>query len=180
MSYNGVGLQTARGSATSGHVSKNASYIKPSFVREKVNGGQGQRSVRRAHPHRTQQVNPEIMEHNFKRQIEVELMELRVQLEDGGLSEAAIELRIQKEREIMLDKAAARGGFGSEKQHALISSSSSSSSRGGKKRTQGQMEEEEERERVRTPMKKAVLLHGVDGVKLTPESLQCRAQLSQQ
>ena len=71
-----VGLSTPRGSGTSGYVQRNLSYLKP---RDRV----------APYPedipkHRQRKPDPDILEHERKRKIEVKAFELRDQLEDEG------------------------------------------------------------------------------------------------
>ena len=42
MSYNGIGLTTPRGSATSGHVQRNLSHLRPDFYRSKLSANSGE------------------------------------------------------------------------------------------------------------------------------------------
>ena len=102
--YNGIGLASVRGSATSGHVQGNKSYVRPSSTRYRVK--ENFRSNRQHHGedrnkiHRKKKKNNiEIMEHEQKRQFEIEMLELRDKLEDDGrFTEQEIESRICRER----------------------------------------------------------------------------------
>ena len=77
MSYNGIGLSTPRGSGTNGYVQRSLANVK-----------------RRQTPYsrddydkpitKTRKPNPEIMEHNRKREIEVQCLELQDKLEEQG------------------------------------------------------------------------------------------------
>lgn len=74
--YNGVGLLTARGSGTSGHVQTNKFNLRrappPKFNTDKPKAP-------------TQQgPNQDILLHNRKREIELKLLELRDELEEKG------------------------------------------------------------------------------------------------
>lgn len=73
-----VGLSTPRGSGTSGYVQKNRSLLKP---REKA--APYPQDWEKA-KHRPRQPDPEILEHERKREIEVKVLELRDKLEDEG------------------------------------------------------------------------------------------------
>ncbi|ODQ79706.1 hypothetical protein BABINDRAFT_161419 [Babjeviella inositovora NRRL Y-12698] len=97
MSYNGIGLQTAKGSATNGHVQRNISSIKASH---KEDASQGHYSKRRIHEAasgaRSRNVtqssvnyslSTEILDHEKKREIEVKCAELRDRLEDDDGNE---------------------------------------------------------------------------------------------
>jgi hypothetical protein len=72
-----VGLSTPRGSGTSGYVQRNLSYLKPRDRPAPYNPDDYQK-------YRQREPDPEILEHERKRAIEVEVFELRDQLEDEG------------------------------------------------------------------------------------------------
>jgi len=74
--YNGVGVKTARGTGTSGHVSRNLGSLRP--VRHDV------RKLKefRERESQVREPDPAILHHNALRQIEVQLLELRDKLED--------------------------------------------------------------------------------------------------
>ena len=93
--YNGVGVATARGTGTSGYVQRNLSAIKPTTTREwKVQ----RKAVARSPP---EERDPWLAQHKAKRQIEVELLKLRHDLEDEGLVPAQIEDAIRSQRHRM-------------------------------------------------------------------------------
>ena len=79
--YNGIGLNTARGSGTNGYVQRNFAAIKNR--REKV---EYKTDVDLARLDRSlnKQPNKEILEHQWKRGIEVKCIELQDQLEEQG------------------------------------------------------------------------------------------------
>jgi len=100
--YNGIGLQTARGSGTNGYVQTNKFFIKP-----RSTGGPGG-------PHRPplhdaaggdggglggmRKPNRDILEHDRKRQVELKLLVLRDALEEQGYTEDEIEERVEEAR----------------------------------------------------------------------------------
>ena len=104
--YNGIGLQTPRGSGTSGYVSANKFKLQrrhaPVMTKEFAEG-QGMGGV-------TKKANKELLEHERKRQIELKLLELRDLLEDQGFPEDEIlaqqqEVRAQLEEESLAAQA---------------------------------------------------------------------------
>ncbi|AQK59580.1 Cwf21 [Zea mays] len=111
--YNGIGLQTARGSGTNGYVQTNKFFIKP---RSTSGGGPGG-------PHRPplpdatgadggglggmRKPNKEILEHDRKRQVELNLLVLRDALEEQGYTEDEIEERVEEARKAAEAEAAA-------------------------------------------------------------------------
>ena len=104
MSYNGIGLQSAKGSSTSGHIQsslaknegdkfKNYSKRKQDLV--KVGKQAGKKGV--------PVLDKSIVEHLSKRDIEVKVSELRDRLEeDDGLDDVQIDARCGQLREKLL------------------------------------------------------------------------------
>ncbi|KIV98940.1 uncharacterized protein PV09_09326 [Verruconis gallopava] len=71
-----VGLSTPRGSGTSGYVQRNLSNLKPRDQADPYNLDDRK--------HRQRKPDPEILEHERRRKIEVEVFELRDKLEEEG------------------------------------------------------------------------------------------------
>ncbi|KAI8809316.1 cwf21 domain-containing protein [Cladochytrium replicatum] len=99
--YNGIGLSTTRGSGTNGYVQRNLSTLRSQpqrveFSRDEKKGSE--RSFTERKP------DPDILLHNKKRQIEVQCLELRDELEGQGLSESEIEDRIESLRTRLLNE----------------------------------------------------------------------------
>jgi len=91
--YNGIGLSTPRGSATSGYVTKNLTYIKPEFFRNKLSARSGHYEGAEDAKRRTKG-NEEILRHNEKRAIEAKLFELQEVLLEQGLTDEEIETKL--------------------------------------------------------------------------------------
>jgi serine/arginine repetitive matrix protein 2 len=92
--FAGVGLLSVRGSGTSGHVQTNKFNLRgpaASTYRSDRDQGDGKPN------HRTP--NDAILEHNRKREIEIQVEQLRDQLEEDGLGEEEIERRLTEYRE---------------------------------------------------------------------------------
>ena len=91
--YNGVGVRTARGTGTSGHVSRNAGALRPR--RDDI------RRLKEIREKQTvsREVDPGIIHHNALREIEVRLVELSEKLEEEGLSELEIAKMVSKRRQ---------------------------------------------------------------------------------
>eukprot|EP00977_Amphora_coffeiformis_P019005 scaffold6844_cov173-Amphora_coffeaeformis.AAC.6 len=90
--YNGIGLRTVRGTATSGHVQANRGHVSASRQRRVWSQNQGTASAKPYQPIQAAarlQGNAEIQFHAAKRQVENDLLLLREELEDDeeGLSE---------------------------------------------------------------------------------------------
>ena len=78
--YNGIGVQTAKGTGTSGHVMKSLGQLRP-FRGEVRRMKEGRVSFRATH-----EPDPGVIEHNNLRRIEVSLAEYREKLEDEYVS----------------------------------------------------------------------------------------------
>ncbi|WFD42671.1 RNA-splicing factor [Malassezia psittaci] len=86
--YNGIGLQTARGSGTNGYVQRNLSNLKP-------------RDTPRIQPEssgRSLEPDPKILQHDQKRKVELECVKLRDELEEQNIPEEQIEAKIRNLR----------------------------------------------------------------------------------
>jgi serine/arginine repetitive matrix protein 2 len=108
--YNGIGLQTARGSGTNGYVQTNKFFIRPRTggppkapFPSYDDGGAGAGGLGGM-----RKPNKEILEHDRKRQVELRLVLLRDTLEDQGYTEGEIEDRVEEaRREAEIEAAAA-------------------------------------------------------------------------
>lgn len=106
--YNGIGLQTARGSGTNGYVQSNKFFVRSHNATKPFGGGAPppgptiSGGVRKP--------NKEILEHDRKRQIEVKLLVLRETLEERGYTEQEIEERIGETRKGLEAEAEAEKG----------------------------------------------------------------------
>ena len=103
--YNGVGLTTTRGSGSSGHVQTN----KFNF-RRRDHGGQ-RRNAESNPTTRSSKANEDILDHERKRKIELEVFKLRDDLEEEGkLSEEQIEEQVAQLRAKLESEAAKNKG----------------------------------------------------------------------
>ncbi|CAA3010782.1 serine/arginine repetitive matrix protein 2 [Olea europaea var. sylvestris] len=95
--YNGIGLQTARGSGTNGYIQANKFFIRPKtnkVVTDSSKGfeiGQGTAGV-------TGKANKEILEHDRKRKIELKLLVLEEKLSDQGYTDAEVAEKLDEAR----------------------------------------------------------------------------------
>lgn len=108
MSYNGVGLQTPRGSGTSGYVQKNVVTKRLEGFREKRARDEAEtlrRETKQKMEEARRSAGKEVKEHLDKRRIEVECMELRDTLEDKDVAEIEIEKQVQALRKKLLAEA---------------------------------------------------------------------------
>ncbi|KAJ3176133.1 hypothetical protein HDU87_005510 [Geranomyces variabilis] len=96
MSYNGIGLSTARGSGTNGYVQRNLSTLRP---RERTRDNQPIDD----RPPPMRKANKEILDHAKKRQIELQCAVLQDDLEArGDVSEDEIDAQVDKLRQELL------------------------------------------------------------------------------
>ncbi|TIA75321.1 hypothetical protein E3P91_00470 [Wallemia ichthyophaga] len=93
--YNGIGLHSARGSGTNGYIQRNLAYIKP---REQQSTYKEEISARGRSPDRS------ILEHDQKRKIELEIIQLQDELEDKGIPESEIESKCSELRHELLNR----------------------------------------------------------------------------
>mmetsp|Transcript_20513 Transcript_20513/g.30454 ORF Transcript_20513/g.30454 Transcript_20513/m.30454 type:complete len:291 (-) Transcript_20513:22-894(-) len=106
--YNGIGLSSVRGSATSGHVQANRSHVRDAQRRRQQArnlNSSSKKSTSIVSSAARNEGNREIQTHQAKREIENELLLLREDMEEAGqLSPAEIDERIHAERQRLLNR----------------------------------------------------------------------------
>ncbi|KAL3777070.1 hypothetical protein ACHAWO_011636 [Cyclotella atomus] len=111
--YNGIGLSSVRGTATSGHVQANAGHVRNSRHHHARTAGvfdptSRGRSANSSAPLLTAEAikdgQSSLALHEKKRRLEVRLLELRDRLEERGWRDEEIEREITKERKGTLDR----------------------------------------------------------------------------
>ncbi|RWS11742.1 pre-mRNA-splicing factor CWC21-like protein [Dinothrombium tinctorium] len=100
--YNGIGLQTARGSGTNAYVQRNLSFVNK--LKPKVEY-KTEDDIKKLEASVNRQPNEAILMHQRKRQIEVKCLELREKMEEQGYTEEEIETKIDSYRETLKKKA---------------------------------------------------------------------------
>ncbi|ORZ17668.1 hypothetical protein BCR42DRAFT_292447, partial [Absidia repens] len=98
--YNGIGLTTARGSGTNGYVIRNLSHVRPPPANKQ---NKSQDDFRKAPP-TERKPNKELVQHDLKRKVEVQCMELRLSLEDDGLDETDIDKKVDDLRQTLMSR----------------------------------------------------------------------------
>jgi serine/arginine repetitive matrix protein 2 len=83
MSYNGIGLQTTRGSGTNGYVQGNKFHRSASRLQRQE--WRDLKSIHGAGAGASKKPDEAILEHNRKREIEAKLMQLEDDLEEKGV-----------------------------------------------------------------------------------------------
>ncbi|CAJ2651096.1 unnamed protein product [Trifolium pratense] len=94
--YNGIGLQTPRGSGTNDYIQSNKFFVKPrtSKVAENMKGFEGDQGTAGV----SRKANKEILEHDRKRQIQLKLVILEDKLIDQGYTDAEIAEKLEEVR----------------------------------------------------------------------------------
>ena len=93
--YNGIGLQTAKGSGTNGYVQRNLAHVRTQRVDFKdLKSLKAGIKVKKA--------NPELILHEQKRKVELELLTLADELKSAGQDDAQIERTVSSKRQEML------------------------------------------------------------------------------
>ncbi|OMO55364.1 mRNA splicing factor, Cwf21 [Corchorus capsularis] len=98
--YNGIGLTTARGSGTNGYVQTNKFFVRPKTNRvtdstRPFEDGQGTAGLS------TRKPNKDILEHDRKRQIEVQLVILEDKLTEQGFTDSEIADKLAETRKVL-------------------------------------------------------------------------------
>jgi len=92
--YNGIGIHTPRGSATSGHVTKNLSQVHYKRKHDVL-------SVKSEAEEFEKPVNKDILEHNKKRIIEAKLFELEESMLELGYEDVEIQTAMASRRRLL-------------------------------------------------------------------------------
>ncbi|KAJ7958673.1 Serine/arginine repetitive matrix protein 2 [Quillaja saponaria] len=100
--YNGIGLQTPRGSGTNGYIQSNKFFVrtKTGKVAETTRGFEADQGTAGV----TKKPNKDILEHDRKRQIELKLVILEDKLSDQGYTDAEIAEKLQEARKTLEDE----------------------------------------------------------------------------
>ncbi|KAL6449582.1 CWC21 Pre-mRNA-splicing factor CWC21 [Candida maltosa Xu316] len=104
MSYNGIGLQSVRGSATSGHVQKSLSskVSKPGqheSRKAQIKQSSRQQQLEKVEKNRELAKKELLNDREKLRKIEVKCMDLRDDLEDQGLDDDEVEKKVKELRD---------------------------------------------------------------------------------
>lgn len=105
MSYNGIGLQTAKGSSTNGFIQKNYTKVRESSYsrRLKLKKEEEKRRNKQIIEDLSNVKDKELQKHEEKRKIELKISEYRDSLEDlGELDDDEIEQKCKEFRKALL------------------------------------------------------------------------------
>ncbi|RAL43171.1 hypothetical protein DM860_009953 [Cuscuta australis] len=111
--YNGIGLQTARGSGTNGYVQANKFFVRPKTNKVVVDAGGKGFGENQGIAGVTRKPNKEILEHNRKRQIQLKLLLLEETLSEQGYTDAEISEKLEQTRQTLEAIDSASGAVGS-------------------------------------------------------------------
>ena len=92
MSYNGIGLTTARGSGTNGYVQRNFAFVRRREENRKAPSEIVTTSLTKA-------PNADLLEHQRKRAVELKCAEMEERMEEQGYPEDEIEEKISQYRQ---------------------------------------------------------------------------------
>ena len=99
--YNGIGIQTARGTGTNGYVQRNLSFVPTKRERvEYVKDAE----LKKLETLIEKKGNAEILEHEKKRRIEVKCMEMRDMMLNNGYDEEVTNEKVRKFREVLMER----------------------------------------------------------------------------
>ncbi|KAJ7966075.1 Serine/arginine repetitive matrix protein 2 [Quillaja saponaria] len=108
--YNGIGLQTPRGSGTNGYIQSNKFFVKAKTgkVAETTRGYEADQGTAGV----TKKPNKDVLEHDRKRQVELKLVILEDKLIDQGYTDSEIAEKLQEARKTLEGAADSEGGGG--------------------------------------------------------------------
>ncbi|KJH50536.1 Cwf21 [Dictyocaulus viviparus] len=99
--YNGIGLQTARGTGTNGYVQANLSNLLLSKKRVEYNS---EADLRRTEAELNRPANEEILQHQRKRVIEMKCAEFEMLMEEKGFDDDEISKKVSDYRTLLLNQ----------------------------------------------------------------------------
>lgn len=106
--YNGIGLPTPRGSGTNGYVQRNLSLVRGR--RGERPDYKGEEELRRLEAALVKRPNPDILDHERKRRVELRCLELEEMMEEQGYEEQQIQEKVATFRLMLLEKDVNAGG----------------------------------------------------------------------
>ena len=106
--YNGIGLQTVRGSGTNGYVQRNFAFVRKGKDDIKY---KTEEDIKRMETAANREPNQGILDHERKRKLEVKCMELEEVLQDQGYKDTDIEEKVSAYRMMLLSKEVSKKAF---------------------------------------------------------------------
>ena len=105
--YNGIGVQTARGTGTNGYVQRNLSFVRSH--KDKVQY-KTEEDIKKAEAAFRREPNQGILDHERKRKLEVKCLELEELLIEQGYKDAEVAEKVAAYRKMLLEKEVERKG----------------------------------------------------------------------
>lgn len=99
--YNGIGLQTARGTGTNGYVQANLSNLLFSKNRTDYNT---EADIAKAEAEVNRAPNVELLDHEYKRTMEIKCIEFEDLMEGKGFSEEEIQAKVDEYRKLLYNE----------------------------------------------------------------------------
>lgn len=99
--YNGIGLQTARGSGTNGYVTRNIAFIR--HHKDKVDY-KSEEELKKLDAQMNKKANVEILDHERKRKVELKCIEMQELMEEQGYSAEEIQSKVSVFRKMLMEK----------------------------------------------------------------------------
>lgn len=99
--YNGIGLQTPRGSGTNGYVQRNLAFVKSKKDRVDY---KTEEEINKLDQGLNKQPNREILDHERKRKVELKCMEMQELMEEQGYSEKEVTEKVNMFRKMLMAK----------------------------------------------------------------------------
>ncbi len=99
--YNGIGLQTARGTGTNGYVQRNLAHV---HVTKDKTDYKTDDELSKIESYMNRKGNAEIMEHERKRKIELKCVEMENLMADQGYEQDEINRKVDKFRKLLSNK----------------------------------------------------------------------------
>lgn len=99
--YNGIGLDTARGSGTNGYVQRNLSFVRKHKDRVDYKSEEELKKLDQA---LLKPPNKEILDHERKRKVELKCMEMQELMEEQGYPAEEIESKVSMFRTMLINK----------------------------------------------------------------------------
>lgn len=99
--YNGIGLQTARGSGTNGYVQRNLSFIRNQKDRVDY---KSEEELKKLEQSMIKTPNKEILDHDRKRKVELKCLEMQELMEEQGYSQDEIDRKVSMFRTMLINK----------------------------------------------------------------------------
>ncbi len=100
--YNGIGLETVRGTGTNGYVTRNLSFVRT--TKEKVEYKPDE-DIKKLEAYINKKGNAELLKHERKRKVELKCAEMEDMMAEEGYTEEEIERKVSKFRKQQLEKS---------------------------------------------------------------------------